>query len=36
MKINGNYSDLWKGVIRPQRHEYRMAELGKHGSLIFS
>jgi hypothetical protein len=29
MKINGNYSDLWKGVIRPPRNEYRIAELGK-------
>lgn len=22
MKVNGNYSDLWKAVIRPFRHQY--------------
>ena len=29
MKINGNYSDLWKGVIRPPSYDYRLSELGK-------
>lgn len=28
MKINGNYSDLWRAVIRPRRHEYDTADLG--------
>jgi hypothetical protein len=22
MKINGNYSDLWKAIIRPDRQQY--------------
>lgn len=27
MKINGNYSDLWKAIIRPDKNQY--ADLGK-------
>ena len=28
MKINGNYSDLWKAIIRPKRDYYDLEELG--------
>lgn len=28
MNINGNYSDLWKAIIRPHREQYGNAELG--------
>ena len=26
--FGGNYDDLWKAVIRPQRDEYEISELG--------
>ena len=29
MKINGGYSDLWKAIIRPQRENYHISDLGK-------
>ena len=30
MKVSaGNYSDLWKAIIRPQREAYAIDDLGK-------
>lgn len=29
MKINGNYADLWKAIIRPPREHYDPEDLGK-------
>ena len=29
MKVSGNYSDLWKAIIRPPRDTYTIDMLGK-------
>lgn len=28
MKVGGNYSDLWKAIIRPPRDPYELINLG--------
>lgn len=28
MKINGNYADLWKAIIRPPKEYYDITDLG--------
>lgn len=33
MKVSGNYSDLWKAIIRPPREEYTLQNLGTFLSL---
>lgn len=30
MKVSGNYSDLWKAIIRPPRDTYTLDSLGIH------
>ncbi len=34
MKVSGNYSDLWKAIIRPPRDQYELQNLGKCTCLL--
>lgn len=37
MKVgSGNYSDLWKAIIRPPREEYSVADLGMITLLFYN
>jgi len=35
MKVSGNYSDLWKAIIRPPRDPYTLDSLGTNNIQIF-